>query len=637
MSCFRSEVDAMMKPVKMQKVRIFSLRSVLSGLITALHKEGLMEITAEKFEGLDEGRPLEFFNVVSEQLVRMRSINAMMEKHAPKKQPHAPNLLEIEEAIRQSRVLTIGERLKVLTSNVTAKESEISRLKEKIGIVDKLLPFKDIDFTKLDTRSITYKVGEIPAEKLDALKHILDKELELYNLVAPGAGKVALLLYKKSDKNLDQMFSSAGFSILEIPPETTSPITTKRSLEASLKSAEADLQEANTELNKIAADNLSKVNDIIYSLKVEADRAEVASKFGFSRSMVTFEGWVMEKDVPKLAKVIDAFGEKAMLEQVPLTHHDKPPTVLGNPKITSPFEFITNSYSLPNYFEVDPSTLYLVTLPILYGMIVGDVLYGVLSLLLARWLMKKFEKSYIMSNVSKIWYYCAFPTMVWGIIFDEWGGASHSFWLKEFGISSTPLYTGFHRMEEVAMLVAITAIVGILHLTLAFLVGAYNQWYHSKKHAIAKFAWIGVMYGGAIAISSIMFNVFPPAIGYGGLGLLVISTIILVITEGIIGIVELPGLLGNVLSYTRIAAIGIAGVVIAELVNTAFAPIPKAGIMALVFLPVFIVLHVINCFVAMFEALIQGGRLNIVEFRSKFLEGGGKFFLPFSMQSRENK
>ena len=637
MSCYQSEVDAMMKPVKMQKVRIFSLRSVLSGLITALHKEGIMEITAEKFEGLDEGRPLEFFNVVSEQLVKMRSINAMMEKHALKKHSHAPNLFPIEEAIRMSKDLTIGERLKALTANVTAYDSEISRLKEKIGIVEKLLPFKDIDFTKLDTRSISYKVGEIPAEKLDALKIVLDRELELYNLVSPGAGKAALLLYKKTDKNLDQAFASAGFSILEIPLEMTSPITTKRSLEVSLKNAESKLHESNKELNKIAVDNLSKVNEIIYSLKVEADRAEIATKFGFSRSMVAFVGWVMEKDVPKLSKVIDGFGENAMLEQVPLTHHDKPPTVLGNPKITHPFEFITNSYSLPNYFEVDPSTLYLITLPILYGMIVGDVMYGVLSLLLARWLMTKFEKSYIMGNVSRIWYYCAFPTMIWGIIFDEWGGASHSFWLKEFGVASTPFYSGFHRMEEVAMLVAFTTIVGILHLTLGFLVGAYNQWHHSKKHALAKFAWIGVMYGGAIAISSIMFSVFPAEIGYGGIGLLVVSTIVLAITEGLIGIVELPGLLGNVLSYTRIAAIGIAGVVIAELVNEAFAPIPKAGIMAFVFLPIFILLHIVNCFVAMFEALIQGGRLNIVEFRSKFLEGGGKFFLPFSMQARENK
>jgi V/A-type H+-transporting ATPase subunit I len=233
--------------------------------------------------------------------------------------------------------------------------------------------------------------------------------------------------------------------------------------------------------------------------------------------------------------------------------------------------------------------------------------------------------------------YSAFATMIFGILFDEWGGASHNFWLgpEGYGLIAGPLYSGFHRLHEVAMLIALTAIVGIIHLTLGFIIGAYNHWDHHRKHSYAKIAWIGVLYGGTLAISSIMFGVFPEIVGFAGIGLLILSAIGLAIFEGIIGILEIPGLLGNVLSYTRIAAVGIVGVVIAELVNDAFAPLPKAGLMAILLFPLFIVLHFANCFVAMFEALIQGGRLNIVEFRSKFLEGGGRTFMPFSMHLKK--
>jgi V/A-type H+-transporting ATPase subunit I len=282
--------------------------------------------------------------------------------------------------------------------------------------------------------------------------------------------------------------------------------------------------------------------------------------------------------------------------------------------------------------------VYFITLPILYGMIVGDVMYGLLSVLISMFLLNKFKGSYVMTNVSRIWMYSAVATIFWGIIFNEWGGAGHEYWLgpEGYGLISGPLYNGFHRLHEVAMLIAITAIVGILHLTIGFIIGAYNHWGHHRKHSYAKIAWIGVLYGGTLAISSIMFGVFPEMVGFAGIGLLLLSAVGLAIFEGIIGILEIPGLLGNVLSYTRIAAVGIVGVVIAELVNDAFAPLPSKGIvMAIIFFPLFVLLHFANCFVAMFEALIQGGRLNIVEFRSKFLEGGGRAFMPFSMHLKK--
>jgi V/A-type H+-transporting ATPase subunit I len=177
----------------------------------------------------------------------------------------------------------------------------------------------------------------------------------------------------------------------------------------------------------------------------------------------------------------------------------------------------------------------------------------------------------------------------------------------------------------------VTILTGLVHIGCGFIIGAYNQWGHHRKHAYAKIAWIGVEIGGTVAIASYL-GFLPDFAMLPGVGLLAASAIGLFFTEGIVGLLEIPGLAGNVLSYARIAAVGVVGVVLAEIINEILVPTPAAGLLVIILLPLLIILHAVNTFIAMFEAIIQGGRLNVIEFRSKFLEGGGVLFDPFSLK-----
>ncbi len=627
----------MLKTKPMKKVRIIVLKSVVERLIRDLHKAGLVDIRKSKYDGLNEGRPLESFDEVSTVLLKLRSLMSVMENNIGNIDVE-PQIIESKDAMARAENLKVGHRLKELSSEASRLSEELDSLENEAGVIEKLLHFTDIDFSKLDTKTLDFRAGEIPNSKMAKLERKLDVAKGESTVLRDPNSDTTIVFYEESRKDdVDTILGELGFNDIEIPNDVTNPAESIDRITDLYNTKKAKLEHVKAEIISLSESNYKEVASIKHSLQVVADRLSISSRFSGSGRLFVIEGWITAESYKNLGRIVTEYGNEAALEDVEFGHDEMPPTVLKNPGIASPFEFLTNSYSLPNYHEMDPTMLYFLCLPIIYGLIVGDALYGVASIGLGYLLMNKFKNSYVMYNVSKIWFYSGFPTIVFGILFDEFGGMSHfgifEYFSKWLGspIITEPLYHGFHRIANVLELIIITAVVGIIHLALGFAIGAINEWKHNKKHAIAKIAWIGVEVGmvltlvGAIGVADAAFT---PA----GLIVLIISIITLAITEGIMGIIELPGLIGNILSYTRIAAIGIVGIIIAELLNDFVIPLPSQGILALVLAPVFLLLHIVNAFIAMFESLVQGGRLNIVEFRSKFLHGGGEIFSPFKMR-----
>jgi V/A-type H+-transporting ATPase subunit I len=627
----------MLKTKPMKKVRIIVLKSVVEKLIRDLHKAGLVDIRKSQYEGLEEGRPLESFDEVSAELLKLRSLLSVMESNIGQISVE-PEIIESKDAMERSRNLRVGQRLKELSTEASRLSEELAALESEAGVIEKLLHFTDIDFSKLDTKTLDFRAGELPLSKMGKLNRELEAAKGESTILRDPNSDTTIIFYEESRADeVDTILAELGFNDIEIPKDITRPAESIDRITEQYNTKKAKLEHVKAEIISLSESNYKEVASIKHSLQVVADRLEISSRFSGSGRLFVIEGWITAESYNNLSRLVDTYGNEAALEDVRFGHEEMPPTVLKNPAIASPFEFLTNSYSLPNYHEMDPTMLYFLCLPIIYGMIVGDALYGVASIVLGYVLMNKFKNSYVMYNVSKIWFYSGFPTIIFGILFDEYGGMSHFGILEYFGkwlgspIVTEPLYHGLHRIANVLELVILTAAVGMVHLALGFAIGAINEWGHNKKHAFAKIAWIGVEVGMVLALVGAI-GVADASFTTAGLVLLVLSIITLGITEGIMGIIELPGLIGNILSYTRIAAIGIVGIIIAELLNDFVIPLPSQGILALVLAPVFLGLHIVNAFIAMFESLVQGGRLNIVEFRSKFLHGGGEIFSPFKMR-----
>jgi V/A-type H+-transporting ATPase subunit I len=621
----------------MKKVRILVLKSKLEGLIKDLHTAGVVDIRKSSYEGLGDGAPLASFDRLSAGLLGLRAALSIMEASLGKRKDEAePELIDGAKALEETEKFAVGEKLKSLNQQSAALIETIKTLENGAAIATKLSHYPDVDFSRLGTRTLTFKAGEMAPEKVQPLKAKLEA-LGASIIHEPAAPAVLVLFERSALEKVEAALAESEFEEMDIPPGMTTPAGTLARVKKETADAQAALKKVQDEMAALSRDNIAKVRSLMRSLDAEAARAEIASHFASSRNVYIIEGWATADSFGALNTLVQGCGDAAMLEDVQFSDKEMPPTVLDNPEIARPLEFITKTFSMPNYYELDPTVMYFLVFPIMYGMMVGDVLYGILSMAIASLLMKKFKDNYTMHSVAKIWFFCGIPTILFGILFNEYGGMTLYAWsqimAKWTGVTllSAPLYVGFSRMDNVLILLAVTAAIGWLHLAIGFIMGAINEWHHNRKHAYAKIAWIGVEI-------SVVLMLLPYVAGLSmtfltaGIALLALCIVALAFTEGFMGVVEIPSLLGNIISYTRIAAMGLVGIVMAELINQFLVPLPADGFLAIVLLPIFLGLHVLNCFVAMFESLIQGGRLNIVEFRTKFMQGGEELFEPFALK-----
>ncbi len=657
--------DFKLKPVDMVRIRIIGLNSVLEGIISLMHERGVLQIERVNNEKLNilPGHSLDKFDDVSQRIVRLRNLFTRLDEMDILKKSELNKLSYVSKEENIQNIDTVLNKidndvgLKILESSlndIDKIKSEISTIEHKLKEVLKLRSFRDIDFSRLETKLLKYIPFEVSEDKLNDVFKKLNKilseisfldsygiktmpryknESNVYNLLLLGFkwGTNQDDINNSLDK-VKKYLSDNECIVLEVPKGITKPRIAIDKYNNQIIKLSSKLRILIEETKKHAIQNSIKLLVYYHILSIYSDRYSITSKFGFTKDTFVLEGWIKKSAIEFLKHGLHTkFNDNAVLEIVKT--NEEPPVYLENPKVVSPFEFITKNYSLPNYEELDPSLVFFVTIPLLYGMIVGDVGYAILSFFLAGYLKKKYANEMV-QQVGTLWQIAAIPTAVFGVIFDEWLGMSHVELIEFFHawgvpfVIEKPLYTGLSRVHDLPILLLFTIIVGVLHLALGFILGAIENWNHHRKHAYGKLAWLLLEIGVVLAFLPMagLSNTFTLV----GLAIAIISIIIIGWSEGVYGLVELPGVFGNMLSYARIAAVGIAGLILAELIDKFLLPVPKAGLMLLITLPLFAVLHIANGLLAMFEALIQGGRLNIVEFRSKFLQGGGRLFKPFS-------
>jgi V/A-type H+-transporting ATPase subunit I len=369
--------------------------------------------------------------------------------------------------------------------------------------------------------------------------------------------------------------------------------------------------------------------------KVLEDRNEEAGVFGkFGQTEYTFVilGWIPKKYLKRTKEALkEAFGDRVLVNEVEVSpeNMDEAPTFYDNPAIVKPFEFLLNVVNAPTYREIDPSPLLALFFPFFFGLMVGDIAYGIIILGFALIVKHRYKMELWLQHLMNILIISSVPSIFFGILFGEFFGnfGEEMGWIHPltlFGIT-------WNRVEAIVPMLILAIAIGVFHIFLGLSLGILNAHVKkNKKHMIEKAGMIIVITGLLLVVGGAA-KIVPEIILELGVVLMVIALPLIIYGGGFFGVFEIISTVGNILSYARIMAIGMASVILALVANR------LGGMMEVAVLGFLIaaLLHILNIVLAMFSPFLHSFRLHIVEFNSKFFEGGGKIYKPFGREKED--
>ncbi|MBI2549417.1 V-type ATP synthase subunit I [Candidatus Woesearchaeota archaeon] len=418
-----------------------------------------------------------------------------------------------------------------------------------------------------------------------------------------------------------------------IAPYTFTPLDLQGYIQeqASLRGAIETLEQAKSQLNKDLADiNQQKeeikksVTEIIRDntiLTRELEKLEAPLLFRKTKRVYCVKGFVPSDKLMELRRRLkERIGNAYYLEDEAISRKKDAPVLLENPGAVKPFEMFLNLYALPKYSEIDPSMITFLTFPLIFGAMLGDIGYGIITLLIFL-VMKKFVPQ--IKGFLNILILASLWTILFGVVFGEFFGTEV--------ILGYELHPYIHRLEDINQLLVFAIIIGIVHINIGLILGFINEYrMHGFKAAfLEKASWMLLQIGaGAIG-----YGIYADTSIFPGIIIVIVSAVLIYAGEGVKGLVELPGIFSNILSYARIMAIGLSSAALAVVINEFAAELFHQGIGGIIGgILLLLVGHFINILLGLLGPFLHSLRLHYVEMFSKFYKGGGKPFHPFGIE-----
>lgn len=364
-------------------------------------------------------------------------------------------------------------------------------------------------------------------------------------------------------------------------------------------------------------------------LAEQIDQLGALHHLGATTHTFVLSGWVPAPRLEEVRReVARVAGRDAIVELAPIAEDEQPPVLMSNRSMARPFESLVSLLSAPRYGSLDPTTLMMIFLPLFFGMMLGDVVYGAVLLVIAIVVRRRtMVSSPSVAQFAKIFVLAAIWTMIWGVVFGEFLGDLGNRW---FGLE--PIW--INREEALEPLLIFSIALGVAHITLGLVLGVWLAGREHDRKRLGTSAGTLLALVGAMLVVGVAVDRIPSGVMTPGVAAIVVGTVLMIAMDGPMGLLtgplDLIGLAGNILSYLRIAAIGVASVYLARVANElgSLGPLWFGIIVAGLF-------HALNLALGVFSPSIQALRLHYVEFFGKFYEGDGAPFHPFGSVERK--
>jgi V/A-type H+-transporting ATPase subunit I len=531
-----------------------------------------------------------------------------------------------------SSVETLTPKVHSLTDRYEKLQAELASLPRYEATLRKLLPISPPSAREPGKVTIGILVSRAHVGILDSVgKRVLDLTGGRAEVVASDVDtstRAMLLVFPEEfTVEVEALLGREDVSRLRLPAELGEgpPDVVLAVLHRRLVDIPIEIQSINRELSALASLWGSKLIAWRDTLRDQMEANSVLSRFGETDMTFVLVGWVPTVDFDRMTKALTEMLDGTILvRQLPISPEIKQqaPVALQNPRPAKPFESLVNLLALPRYGHIDPTRLMALFFPIFYGMILGDVGYGLVLLALGLLLLRKFDRG-IARDVVIVLVMGSAWSIIFGILYGEAFGTlgehlgMHALWFDRASA------------DHVAGLLIMTLAVGAVHITLGLILGVWEAFKdRSRSHLLER----GGMLLGLISLFllvGVLAEVLPAELKTPAWVGMIIGVVLLGASLGWLGIImgpiEFIGLIGNVLSYLRIAAIGLASVYLAKVANDV------AGMVGNIFVGIIIALliHALNLVLGAFSPTIHSLRLHYVEFFRKFYEGGGRPYKPF--------
>lgn len=623
--------------VKMNKVFLAGMVSDRMRILDTLMSAGVVQI-----DELDEGavaencralvartQPTEELNRLDVSLYRVKSALAVLERYAPVKKP----LFAKQRAVSRDAYRTLDAEL----DGLLHAADEIAGIKERIDAavaqknhlehkMEQLARFEtlDIPLERSETLCTRIVYGTIPAAfELDELHAALDKlAVCLWELGADEDNHyIGLIGYVDDWRDALAVLDANAFSALRTDGLSGTP----RANVERWEKEQRGLDEQIASLEQAARDMAGKREalETCYDYLTDTrDKHDAAARFLHTETVFMATGWAPADACGALRQRLEDTYDSIVVEITQPEPGEDTPILLQNNSFVHPFELVTELYSLPRAREVDPDPVMSIFYFVFFGLMLSDAGYGIVLTLLTGLMVWRYKPEGILGKLVRLLLFGGISTTVWGVLFGGWFGDA---------LGLAPVW--FNPLDDPMTLLVWSFVFGAIHLFAGMGIRAYllireGRWLDAVFD-------IGFWYAVLIGLALLLVNTTVGAVvaGIGAVGLVLTQgrhkkNIFQKILSGIGSLYDITSYLSDILSYSRLLALGLATGVIATVVNT-MCRLAGGNVFALTLAAVgFVAGHVFNLAINTLGAYVHASRLQYVEFFGKFYEGGGEPFRP---------
>ncbi|MFH1690750.1 MAG: V-type ATP synthase subunit I [Candidatus Eisenbacteria bacterium] len=644
----------------MRKIQILAHKGVKDGIVAALREGGALHITEPSIEferGCDEESRRESERDLQVKLSKLEHLKDFLKPYISKEKKSLDTMFNPRVAIGADELSGIMEsfdlddwyhRVIELEGAMRGAEAGIDR-KESLAAelghwarIDALI--EEVEDTRLATVALltveSSDVDELSAELGEATS-----EAELVEVSRSGSSAYLAVFFLKSDELLvAPILKRHNARRANLSGASGMPERAAATLLEEADGLRAKIEELKEEATELAREHRTVL--VVLDEGAETLAKKVAEeRFGTTRETFLVEGWIRGRDEEGIhSRLAEIAPEVEILSRDPAKGEDVP-IDLHNSSAVNPFEFVTTLYGRPAYLERDPTPLLAPFFIVFFGLCVSDGGYGLTLAAVSLFLMTKMQpgggrqlmKLLMMGGIS---------TAVVGAVTGGWFGIDQAVmpgWLRS-AIVMNPLEEPMKMLNVVFILGIVQIMAGLIIRMVADI--REGRWIDGMLDQLLWVFFLALLV--PLGYNFILGGSVPEGVmavsGKGAMaaGALVVltgarknSNPIMKILGGVLKLYDIVGYFGDILSYARLLALGLATGAIAMAINGVAemaSGIPIVG-------PVVVVLiliggHLFNLAVNCLGGFVHSARLQYLEFFSKFFTGGGRAFEPFRVEKR---